>query len=827
MAVRIFFYNDWSNFVKDGDSGNTARLRLEIDDLFFSSLRSGVREKFMTISVRSYGLLLVVALILSGAAAAIAQVVTATIPAGVDPAAIALNASTNKIYVVNKCGNCQGPATVTIIDGVTNNTSTLSVGYQPLSIAVNATTNKIYVVNNCGSDPNCASTGTVTVIDGATNNTSTVNVGYYPFGIALNSTTNKIFVTNYCGSSINCQSPGTVTVIDGSTNGTSSVTVGYHPEAIAVNSTSNKIYAVNLCGSTLSCPTGTTTVIDGNNYSTSSVTVGVHAYNLDINTVTNKIYVSNKCGADPTCGTSGSVTVIDGATNGTTLVPVGDFPNGVAVNSVTNEIYVANQCGSDLSCNSPGSVTVINGATNNTSSIAVAVSPYVVASDSSHNKIYVTDFCGNDPNCQSGGLVTAIDGVSGSTVPVAVGNGPASLAVNSTTNTVYVPNSLDNTVSVIGASTTLQLMTMIPCRLVDTRNGSPIQGQSYQTFNLPQLAQQNGCGSLANAASFSLNVTLVPKNGHPVGYLTIWPAGLTRPNISTMNSSDGRTKANAAIVSAGASAAVSVYVTDTADVILDIDGYFTPSNSSTLAFYPLTPCRVADTRGGNYLVGGTARDFAVSQSPCLDGVNATAYSLNLTALPYPTLGSPLRYLEVWPTGDEPQNPVSTLNNKTGTRVANAAIVPAGTGGDITILASDNTDLLIDINGYFAPAGPNGLSLYPTAPCRVFDTRSIGSGQPFSGTLTPPVNVTASPCAVPASAQAYVFNATVIPYGGLGYLTLWPDTEPMPNVSTLNAIDGLITSNMAVVPNTSGDGKVDAYAAGRTQLILDLSSYFAP
>ena len=43
---------------------------------------------------------------------------------------------------------------VTIIDGVTNNTSTLSVGYQPLSIAVNATTNKIYVVNNCGSDPN-------------------------------------------------------------------------------------------------------------------------------------------------------------------------------------------------------------------------------------------------------------------------------------------------------------------------------------------------------------------------------------------------------------------------------------------------------------------------------------------------------------------------------------------------------------------------------------------------------------------------------------------------------------------------------------------------
>ena len=45
------------------------------------------------------------------------------------------------------------------------------------------------------------------------------------------------------------------------------------------------------------------------------------------------------------------------------------------------------------------------------------------------------------------------------------------------------------------------------------------------------------------------------------------------------------------------------------------------------------------------------------------------------------------------------------------------------------------------------------------------------------------------------------------------------------VSTLNAIDGWITSNMAIV--TSTNGKVDAYANGLTQLILDISSYFAP
>ena len=63
-----------------------------------------------------------------------------------------------------------------------------------------------------------------------------------------------------------------------------------------------------------------------------------------------------------------------------------------------------------------------------------------------------------------------------------------------------------------------------------------------------------------------------------------------------MNSLDGRIKANAAIVPAGANGSVSVFASDTANVVLDIDGYFAPAGDSTLAFYPLTPCRLVDTR---------------------------------------------------------------------------------------------------------------------------------------------------------------------------------------------------------------------------------------
>jgi uncharacterized repeat protein (TIGR03803 family) len=387
------------------------------------------------------------------------------------------------------------------------------------------------------------------------------------------------------------------------------------------------------------------------------------------------------------------------------------------------------------------------------------------------------------------------------------------------------------------APSPVQFAPVTPCRLLDTRSqngGGPIQGGTFQTYNLPQLAQGAGCASLSTAKTYSLNVTLVPVDHGPVSYLTIWPAGQSQPVVSLMNSLDGRIKANAAIVPAGTSGGVSIYVTNTTNVVVDIDGFFATAGGSTLQFYPLPPCRVADTRSSNFPQGlGTphlsravARDFPVLSSPCIpQNVNAAAYSFNFTAIPYPSLGNPLAYLEVWPTGAQPANPVSTLNNPTGTNVANAAIVPAGSSGEITAYPSDDTDLAIDINGYFAAPGTGGLSLYPAIPCRVYDSRTVGSGQPFTGTLSPPVDVIDGRCGVPDRAKAYVFNATVVPSPTLGYLTLWPDGADQPVVSTLNAGDGWITSNMAIVPTTNGD--IDAYAAGMTQLILDISAYFAP
>jgi hypothetical protein len=307
----------------------------------------------------------------------------------------------------------------------------------------------------------------------------------------------------------------------------------------------------------------------------------------------------------------------------------------------------------------------------------------------------------------------------------------------------------------------------------------------------------------------------------------VWPSGQAFPLASTLNSLDGRIKANAAIVPAGTGGAVSFYVTQATDLVLDIDGYFVPSGAapSALAFYPLAPCRIADTRvaslgqlGAPSLAALQSRTFPVLASACNVPATAQAYSLNFTAVP----PGPLGFLTAWPTG-QARPLASVLNDLTGTDVANAAIIPAGTNGSVDVYVTSPTDLVIDIDGYFAAPGVGGLSLYGLGPCRVLDTRVPAGSPPFIGERD--VNVTGSGCGVPAAAQAYVFNATVVPPGPMGFLTLWPQGAVRPIVSTLNALDGAITSNMAIVPTTNGS--IAAYASGLTHLILDILGYFAP
>ena len=743
----------------------------------------------------------------------------------------------------------------------------VNVGYDPSGIAVNPLTHKVYVANQCATD-NCSDGGSITVIDETTLGTTTVQTapqyGEYSTPIAINKTTNKIYVVT-CGTT-NCF-PGVVQEIDGVTLASRLVQVGNLPSAIVINENTNKIYVLNSC--TGCNGTDTLTVIDGSTLNTTTIDLGQYNYyyipgNAAINPNTNKIYVTNSCGSDMDCTSPGSLSVIDGATLGITTIAVPRYPALIEVDQTRNKIYVGGG----------NAVTQIDGGTLASSSALLQTTPVALAVDQTTNRIFTvggesgsyrgqlsatdgrtlaTTFTNlvDGPsslalNTTTGKLYTtfpayydllgSIDGNDLSMFNMTVGGGPVDVAVDETNNRTYVINECGNyygfcfgvqgTVSVIDETppTAWQFVPVTPCRVVDTRNpdgpfgGPAIPGGSFRSFAIPQ----GSCEIPPSAAAYALNVTVAPHGA--LRYLTIWPTGQPQPTVSTMNSMDGRIKANAAVVAGGTSEAVSVYASDTTDVILDINGYFVPLPSqNALAFYPLTPCRVVDTRGaegplgGPYLQGNQERDFPILQATgCNIPSSAQAYSLNFTALPKSILG----YLTAWPAGDQ-QPGVSTLNDATGTVVANAALLPSGSGGDIDVYVTNDTDLLIDINGYFAPAGQGGLSLYAPTVCRLLDTRQIGP--PVDGERT--VAVATTGCIVPSTAQAYVLNATVLPQGYLGYLTLWPDTEPQPSVSTLNAHDGAVTSNMAIVPTVNGS--IDAYAPNWTQLILDISGYFAP
>lgn len=378
------------------------------------------------------------------------------------------------------------------------------------------------------------------------------------------------------------------------------------------------------------------------------------------------------------------------------------------------------------------------------------------------------------------------------------------------------------------APAALRFVPVTSCRAFDTRKpegpfGGPGLNGTSRDF---QIAGGYLCGIPASAKAYALNLTVVP--GGPLGYLTVWPAGRAQPLASTLNSLDGRIKANAAIVPAGTNGAVSVYASAGTHVVGDINGYFVSADDpGGLAFYPVTPCRVADTRlpdgplGGPIMRADQTRTFPVPASACGIPSSAKAYSLNYTVVP----ASPLGYLTTWAAGI-PQPPVSTLNAPNGLISANAAIVPAGDAGAVSVYTSGTTQVVIDINGYFAPPDNNsGLSFYAMDPCRLVDTRSPNGwlgGPAMWGPRDFPLS--SSGCAVP-SAQAYSLNATVVPWGPLGYLTLWASGAAMPIASTLNSPDGSIMANAALVPTPGG--WLSAFTSNHADLVLDANGYFAP
>ncbi|MBL8217152.1 MAG: hypothetical protein JNK87_40905 [Bryobacterales bacterium] len=390
----------------------------------------------------------------------------------------------------------------------------------------------------------------------------------------------------------------------------------------------------------------------------------------------------------------------------------------------------------------------------------------------------------------------------------------------------------------VAATTGLRFEPVQPCRIMETRDGSNFGGQSGP-FGPPYLragetrtlvVSQSVCGVPASAKAWALNVTVIPRNGGEVEYVTLWPAGEQRPPTRTVSSPDGQIVANTAFVKA-LGGAFSLYASDDTDLIIDITGYFTDPGGQNLVFYPLTPCRVTDTRalyrpqagpfGPPSLVAQQTRSFAMPQTPyCSVPSTARAYSVTITVVP----PAGLAYLTMWPTGAGGGRPnVSSINSFVGRTVANNVIVPAGTNGSLDVFAFNNTDLLIDINGYFAPDnGTTGLYYYPQSPCIVLDTTT---STPLLDETARTVPMLAAGCGAPNTAKAYALNATSLPDGRpMPFLTLWPTGQPQPGTSVSNAFEGQVVTNFALIP-AGTNGNVEVLAYRRSNVVIEVMGYF--
>src|SRR5512143_1198203 len=142
--------------------------------------------------------------------------------------------------------------------------------------------------------------------------------------------------------------------------------------------------------------------------------------------------------------------------------------------------------------------------------------------------------------------------------------------------------------------------------------------------------------------------------------------------------------------------------------------------TSPRAFIGVTPCRVVDTRGANGTFGGPifaageTRTYPLSTNPACPGFPAAAtiagYSVNITVTQTAGTG----FVSAFPSGTSLPLVSSVNFIGSGQSLSNAAIVPAGSGGNagkIDVYASQQTHVIIDVNGYYGDTPASSSSYF--------------------------------------------------------------------------------------------------------------------
>ncbi len=172
-----------------------------------------------------------------------------------------------------------------------------------------------------------------------------------------------------------------------------------------------------------------------------------------------------------------------------------------------------------------------------------------------------------------------------------------------------------------------------PQRLVDTRAG--IGGVRLAAATTLTVAVPGVPSTATSMGAASLNVTAV--GAAAPGFLTVYPCGQARPNVSSVNYVATTPVANKVVAAVPADGQVCIFTMSATDVVVDMDGWLPPDQP----FHAVTPARVLDTRQ----TSGLLTDVVVPVAPA----GSSGAVVNVTITDSRAAG----YATLYPCGEPP------------------------------------------------------------------------------------------------------------------------------------------------------------------------------
>jgi hypothetical protein len=257
-----------------------------------------------------------------------------------------------------------------------------------------------------------------------------------------------------------------------------------------------------------------------------------------------------------------------------------------------------------------------------------------------------------------------------------------------------------------------------PIRLLDTRanqgNCDNVSTPIAAGTSITKLARTT-CESLtipATAQALVANATVVNVSGQ-LGFMTIYPNGVSVPVASNIIYYPGQIIANAFTVNLNGAGEFNIFAERTIDAIVDVAGYYSAdasdANGPGLLFTPLArPVRILDTRSNQGNCDSVSTPIAGGTSIASPG-RLTCEGITIPSAAQSLLGnvtvinqtSQAGYLTLYPDGVATPL-ISNLVYSPNQLLANAFVVGVNSGtGQFRIFAERTLDAIVDVSGYFA------------------------------------------------------------------------------------------------------------------------------